>query len=267
MAFTLITEAEKYLKVSLGVWAMYKVSNSVLNNLQYTMHIRENKFIHGFHKMAAPIRLLLSAAFASIAFFVTRQETLSVQFMSVWISFAGMSLILFWTTIITAHSDEIRQIARKQDSSRTFIFFVVIIASFISLFAVVLLMRILPSAKEPGYYSHLALSFGSVISSWILIHTIFTFRYAHLFYTNKSEDDGIQKNHVGGLVFLDDPEPDYLDFAYFAFVLGMTFQVSDVQVSSSHIRRLALLHGLLSFAFNTIILALSINIVSGLIQR
>lgn len=190
-----------------------------------------------------------------------------MQFMSVWISFALTNLILFWITIITANPDEIKHIARKQDSSRAVIFLVVIIASFISLFAIILLLRILPTSKEAGYYYHVALSVASVISSWGLIHTIFTFRYAHLFYTSKAEDDGIKKDQVGGLLFLDDDEPDYMDFAYFAFVIGMTFQVSDVQVSSSHIRRLALLHGLLSFMYNTVILALSINIISGLIQK
>lgn len=229
--------------------------------------MKENKFIHSFHKMSATIRLFISMAFTVIAFFATRFESPSVLFMSVWISFAAVNLSLFWITIITATPEEIKRIARKQDSSRTLIFLVVIIASFISLFAIVLLLRILPNANETGYYYHLALSVISVISSWILIHTIFTFRYAHLFYTSKAEDDGIQKEHVGGLLFPNDEQPDYMDFAYFAFVIGMTFQVSDVQVSSSHIRRMALLHGLLSFGYNTIILALSINIISGLIQR
>lgn len=231
------------------------------------MRTKENKFIHSFHKMSATIRLLIAMASAVIAFFVTTSKSSSVQFMSVWISFAAVNLILFWITIITANPEEIKRIARKQDSSRALIFLVVIIASFISLFAIILLLRILPNANESGYYYHLALSVISVISSWILIHTIFTFRYAHLFYTSKAEDDGIQKEHVGGLLFLNDQEPDYLDFAYFAFVIGMTFQVSDVQVSSSNIRRMTLLHGLLSFGYNTIILALSINIISGLIQR
>ena len=228
--------------------------------------MRDNKFLHSFHKMSATIRLLISVAFAILIFLVTTSKSFSVQFMSVWISFAMINLILFWITIITAHPDEIKQIARKQDSSRALLFLVVLIASFISLFAVILLLRTLPNLKDADYYYHVTLSVASVIGSWFLIHTIFTFRYAHLFYTSKTVDDGINKEHVGGLIFPDDDEPDYIDFAYFAFVIGMTFQVSDVQVSSSHIRRLALLHGLLSFVYNTVILALSINIISGLIK-
>lgn len=228
--------------------------------------MKENKFIHSFHNMRSGSRLLVSVACAGLTFFLTKEKSYPVQFMSVWITFALVNLILFWITIITANPAEIKGIARNQDSSRSLIFLVVICASFISLFAIVLLLRILPNREDAGYYFHVSLSVASVISSWSLIHTIFTFRYAHLFYTSKSVDDGIKKENVGGLVFPNDDKPDYLDFAYFAFVIGMTFQVSDVQISSTHIRRLALLHGLLSFAYNTVILALSINIISGLIQ-
>lgn len=230
--------------------------------------MKENRYIHYIHQMPARYRLLISAFFAGIAFISVRGSTAySVQFMGAWIAFALSNLILFWITIITAQPDEIRRIAKKQDTSRPLTFIFVIVASFISLFAIVLLMQILPNKKEADYYYHIALSLVSVICSWVLIHSIFTFRYAHLFYTSKREEQGMGKEHVGGLQFPNDEEPDYLDFAYFAFVIGMTFQVSDVQITSGNIRRLALLHGILSFAYNTIILALSINIISGLIQK
>lgn len=144
--------------------------------------MKENRFIHRFHKMPATLRLLISIAFAGIAFLITRYtSSLSVQFMVVWISFAMVNLSLFWVTIITAHPKEIKLIAKKQDSNRTLIFLIVVIASFISLVAIVLLLRILPNSKEAGYYYHIALSVVSVICSWALIHTIFTIRYAHLF--------------------------------------------------------------------------------------
>lgn len=83
----------------------------------------------------------------------------------------------------------------------------------------------------------------------------------------KTEEARIRKEHVGGLLFPNDEEPDYQDFAYFAFVIGMTFQVSDVQITSGNIHRPVLLHGILSFTYNTIIVTLSINIISGLIQK
>lgn len=227
----------------------------------------ENKFAHTFHKMSATVRFVIAIAFSGLTYLLTQNKTASVQFMAVWITFAFVNLLFFWLIILTADVNEIKAIAKKQDSSRTFIFLIVVLASFISLLAIVLLLRILPAAQEAAYYYHVALSVASVICSWALIHTIFTFRYAHLFYTCKTEEAGMEKEHRGGLYFPDDEEPDYLDMAYFAFIIGMTFQVSDVQVTSSHIRRLVLIHGILSFMYNTVILALSINIIAGLVQK
>ena len=87
-------------------------------------------------------------------------------------------------------------------------------------------------------------------------------RYAHAYY--RKRDDDQESSEGEGVEFPDEKEPDFLDFAYFSFVIGMTCQVSDVQISSRGIRRLALVHGLLSFLFNTVILALTINLSSGL---
>lgn len=230
-------------------------------------NMKENKLLHAVHKLPAFARLLIAMALAAIAFFIVKDKSAPVQFMTVWICFALTNLVFYGITIFTAHPEEISHIAKNQDSSLTLIFLVIVLASFISLFAIVLLLQILPNVGEPNYYYHVALSVTSVAFSWFLIHTIFTFHYAHLFYTSESEENSVKKKHSGGLLFPNDKTPDYLDFAYFSFVIGMTFQVSDVPVSSSTIRRLALLHSLLSFLFNTVILALSINIIAGLVQK
>jgi uncharacterized membrane protein len=107
---------------------------------------------------------------------------------------------------------------------------------------------------------HIALVATTLFVSWLMTHTVFAYRYAHEYY--ERGDDG----HVsGGLSFPDEQEPDYWDFFYFALVLGMTFQVSDVQITSRKLRRLAAAHGLLGFLFNTVILALSVNIGASLL--
>lgn len=230
--------------------------------------MNENRVIHTIHQTPAGLRLLIAVAFAGITFLVVKSRaSSSIQFMAVWLSFAMVNLVLFWTTMATVQPHEIKQIAKKHDTGRIILFLVVLAASLFSLIAIVLLRKILPGISEAGYNVHIILTIASVICSWVLIHTVFAIRYAHLFYTCKTEEDGIEKEHFGGLNFPNDDEPDYMDFAYFSFVIGMTFQVSDVKVTSSHIRRLALLHGVLSFAFNTIIVALSINIISELIQK
>jgi len=107
---------------------------------------------------------------------------------------------------------------------------------------------------------HVALVAATLLLSWLLAHVVFTFRYAHEWY-----DLDEQRKTKGGLQFPADDLPDYFGFLYFSVVIGMTFQVSDVQVTSRRLRRLVLLHGLLSFLFNTVIVALTVNIAAGLL--
>jgi uncharacterized membrane protein len=94
-----------------------------------------------------------------------------------------------------------------------------------------------------------------------MVHTVFTVHYAHAYH--RQMDDDQASSQAGGVEFPGEKQPDFLDFAYFSFVIGMTCQVSDVQISARRIRRLALVHGLLSFLFNTVILALTNNLASG----
>ena len=96
--------------------------------------------------------------------------------------------------------------------------------------------------------------------SWLVTHVTFAFRYAHEFYACDLGGPDVDR----GLEFPGEREPDYLDFLYFSLVLGMTFQVSDVQITSRKFRRVAMLHGLLGFLFNTIIVAFTVNIAAGL---
>ncbi|QRR04149.1 DUF1345 domain-containing protein [Dyadobacter sandarakinus] len=185
-----------------------------------------------------------------------------------WLVYSGVHLGLMWVTILSSHPSEVRGEVSGQDSSRALITLFVVVASFVSLFAILFLLQDARStASWDDLTVHVILSFSCIICSWVLVHTIFTLRYAHMFYKQTRHNTHHQPKQHPGLDFPNEPEPDYLDFTYFSFVLGMTFQVSDVTISSKEIRRLALVHGLLSFAFNTLLVALTINVVSGLIQK
>lgn len=106
--------------------------------------------------------------------------------------------------------------------------------------------------------SGIALAAVSLALAWLFANSLFALHYAHVYYLRHAGGD------LGGLDFPgSDKTPDYWDFAYFAFVLGMTFQVSDVQISSGRIRKLALFHGLLGFVFNIGVIALSVSLVAG----
>lgn len=108
---------------------------------------------------------------------------------------------------------------------------------------------------------HIALVAATLFVSWLMTHTTFAFRYAHEYYARDRGGPEVD----GGLEFPGEQRPDYLDFMYFSLVLGMTFQVSDVQITARKFRRMAAVHGLLGFLFNTIILALTVNIAAGLL--
>jgi uncharacterized membrane protein len=131
-----------------------------------------------------------------------------------------------------------------------------------SLLAVILVLREHQALSRIGGL-HLFIAALAVIESWLLIHTVFGLHYAHVFYRSQQEHD--VEGSGRGASFPGRENPKYLDFAYFSFVIGMTCQVSDVGVTSHSMRRLVLLHGLLSFGFNTLVLALSINIISSLL--
>lgn len=221
---------------------------------------------HVLFTMDAHYRFYISLVAAAITFFCIRTSlsTIGVVLLT-WSAFGISVIIMDWILIFTCHPKEVRKVAKIEDSSRTLIFIFVIGAALISLVAILFLLKSGKNVPQAVITGHVILSMVSVVVSWWLVHTIFTMRYAHLFYSTNPDDAG--KKLMGGLQFPGDEEPDYLDFVYFSFVLGTTFQVSDVEISSRRIRRLALVHGLIAFAFNTAILALSINVVSGLVSR
>jgi uncharacterized membrane protein len=215
-------------------------------------------------KLDAHLRLVLALIVSCVVFLLTigRLEP-AHQAIAVWNAFAWSVILLAWLRMVLADVRTCVQTAKIQDTARLIIFLFVILAAVTSLFAVAILVGGAKGLGQKALIEHLLLAAATVVSSWFLIHTVFAMHYAHAYY--RDDDDDPTTAGAGGLEFPDEKEPDFLDFAYFSFVIGMTCQVSDVQVSSQGIRRLALVHGLLSFLFNTVILALTINLASGLL--
>jgi uncharacterized membrane protein len=209
-------------------------------------------------------RLVIAFALAATVFFSLRGRVHpATEAIATWDAFAFCVLLLAWLTILTTPLHKLRSRAREQDLSRSLIFVFVVVAACAALFAVGFLISVNKDELRGHLTAHLLLALGTVIFSWSLVHTVFGLRYAHTFYGDS--DDPAQDRHAGGLSFPEGHVPDYFDFAYFSFVVGMTFQVSDVQVTSRRMRQLTLLHSVLSFGFNTVILALLINTVSSLL--
>lgn len=208
-------------------------------------------------------RLFFSVAVAAFVAVATQGRfRLPVQLVAIWNAFSVSVLVLAWARIVTARPRESLKTAKLQDSSQRLIFLFAVLAACASVLAVGYLLGTAHGRHGERLLETVALAFGTVVGSWSLIHTLFALHYAHIYYGD-SGDPNIAR-HAAGLIFPEEQTPDYLDFAYFSFVVGMTCQVSDVQISGRKLRRWALVHGLLSFAFNTAILALSINVVSSL---
>jgi uncharacterized membrane protein len=164
---------------------------------------------------------------------------------------------LGWVHIMTSDAEGTRRRAAAEDPGRTLVWIVVIAASAFSLFAALLVLRNARHSSSSAREMLVGLCVVAVAMSWLLTHTSYALRYAHLFY--RDDEEG-----TGGLDFPGQSPPSYFDFAYFAFTVGMCFQVSDVAVSSPQIRRVVLAHAVLSFVYNTTILALALNLVFGL---
>jgi uncharacterized membrane protein len=170
-------------------------------------------------------------------------------------------LCLAWWLIAHADARMTRDHALGQDQSGYVIFLFVVGAACAS---VVAIGFVVSTIKELAFWSrawHLTLTIDALISSWLLIQTVFAFHYAHRYYAIPRR----QRTTPAELLFPGGREPDYLDFAYYSFVVGMTSQVSDVAVTSRQMRQLTLIHGALAFVFNIAVLALSINIIASVI--
>jgi len=188
----------------------------------------------------------------------------STEVIATWDAFVFCVLFLAWLTILTTPVHKLRSRATEQDVSRLVIFVFVVVAACAALFAVGFLISVNKAELRGHFTAHLLLVLGTVIFSWSVVHTAFGLHYAHAFYGD-SDEPGADE-HAGGLLFPGSEQmPDYFDFAYFSFVIGMTCQVSDVQITSRRMRRLTLVQSVLSFGFNTVILALLINTVSSLL--
>ncbi|MEA2896043.1 MAG: hypothetical protein QOJ84_1658 [Bradyrhizobium sp.] len=222
----------------------------------------EDPFLARFRKMSKPVRVVyarprtfISIAIGIIAFFLLPPSLrLGTRLLLGWDIFIGFYLILVYTMVLPSGLAHIRRNAILQDDGRFLILLVTALGAFASIAAIVLEL----DARHRST-SELVLATVTIALSWTAVHTTFALHYAHEFYRGA---------RPGGLDFPkghEDEDPDYWDFVYFSFVIGMTAQVSDVGVTNKTIRRTATAHGIISFVFNTALVALMVNIAASAI--
>jgi uncharacterized membrane protein len=175
-----------------------------------------------------------------------------------WTAAAAVFAAWTWSVIGGMGPEQTAAHATREDPARSLTDVIVLLASVASLAGVVYLLAAGSDGGSDGGVAGEALSAGlgvaSVVAAWVVVHTVFTVRYALLYYCDEP----------GGIDFNGSDEPDYADFAYLAFTLGMTYQVSDTSLRTRRIRATALRHALLSYVLGAVVLAAVVNLVAGL---
>jgi len=176
-----------------------------------------------------------------------------------WNAMAWLYLILASLMIKSTSHVQMKLRAKKQNEGKYVVLTMVVIAAIVSLGAIVLELGIVKEISGFIRSAHIALTILTILSSWAFTQTMFALHYAHDFYS------AIDKGKEGGLSFPNQKLPDYMDFLYFSCVIGTSGQTADVSFTSQSMRKIGLIHSVLAFFFNTSLVALMINIASGLI--
>jgi uncharacterized membrane protein len=179
-----------------------------------------------------------------------------------WCVGIAVYLLLAWWLCHHSDAAETRQRSQAQDEPNIVIFLLLLLANLACVTAITLMLQDVGDAPRAERNLLIALLIAALALSWLFIQTLFTFHYAHRYYRAEKRNGKASP----GLGFPGDLDPDYFDFLYYSFVVGMTSQVSDVQATSGEMRRLTLIHSVFAFGFNMLVLALSINVVAGLLK-
>ncbi|MBC7682115.1 MAG: DUF1345 domain-containing protein [Ferruginibacter sp.] len=175
-----------------------------------------------------------------------------------WNVFSGLYLLLAVHMMVQADHDKMRMRARQQDEGRRTVLAMVVLAALATLGAIIAELAAVKDMVGTERYAHIALAVLTIATSWAFTHVMFALHYAHDFYFNRVN------KQPAGLEFPGTEQPDYGDFIYFAFIIGTSGQTADVSLTTSAMRRTGIVHCVLAFFFNTTLVALTINIASGL---
>ena len=215
-----------------------------------------------FRNLPLPVRVVygrprtfIALALGIVMFFLLPDALrFATRLVIAWDVFAALYLVLAYIMMVRCDTSHIRRSAVIQDDGRFLLLLLTALGAFASLAAIVIELG---AAK--GKPAEMTLAIVTIALSWAIVHTAFSLHYAHDFYRNK-KPGGLQFPSGDGTA-----EADYWDFVYFSFVIGMTAQVSDVGITDKIIRRTATVHGIISFVFNTALIALMVNIAGSAI--
>lgn len=212
--------------------------------------------LHPIARLRAWHRLFFALSLGVLGAVSTRADLWETRLLTGWLAGSLTYLLLVWWGAGRLDPARTRLRASSEDPGASALYIVLIAASWVSLLGVLLVTDSARTSVGVTRGLHIGLALGALASTWLLIQTVFALRYARHYYRPEAGTD------TGGLAFPGD-SPCYADFVYFAAVIGMTSQVADVAITTTAMRRLVLVHGLVSFGFNLLVLALTINLVAS----
>jgi len=187
------------------------------------------------------------------------------RFIGAWDVGASVALVALFFGLRKSSTATMKQNAIRQDTGKWAVLVLTVLAATASLVTIAAEMPLVKNVGGVEQTARVVLVIYTVVLSWAFIHTVFALHYAHDYYFDSDASPAKRDSGSERLIFPGTQTPTYGDFLYFAFTIGMTFQVSDVQINDAGIRRVALGHGVVAFLYSTGILALAINLVAGLI--
>ncbi len=209
--------------------------------------------LHPLARLRAWHRILVAGLISVVVMLLTQSNLWETWLLSGWLAGCLVYLIIVWWGVGRLDAAQTRLRASSLDPGSTALYFMIVAISWVSLVGVLLVTDSVKNHIGLARWLHIGLALTSLAATWLLIQTVFALRYARRYYRECSR----------GLVFPGESEPTYLDFAYFAAVIGMTSQVADVGITHPTMRHMVLLHGLVSFGFNLMVLALTLNLVAS----
>lgn len=216
--------------------------------------------------MRARPRLLISMVLGIIVGLVLPADwRVTTRLLLGWNSGVFLYFVLAGSMFLTASNEKISGRAKAQDEGRFVILVLTILASAMAIGAIVAQLATVKDLKGAAKDLHIALAAVTIVSAWALIHLMFALHYAHEFVIERAAHGSRPAKERGGLIFPGSEQPDYLDFLYFSYIIGVASQTADVEIATPSMRRISLVHSVLSFFFNSAVLALTINIAAGLI--
>jgi len=220
--------------------------------------MKSTQWTQYWHHISATSRLLTIALAGIGAFFLLSSESsLTISIALSWTLAGGLYLVLTYIMMLFSNEANILALSKKEDDGAAIILLIIILAATASLITIILILSGIKAQPIDIAIRHVLLVLGTYVISWFFVHTAFTMHYAHVYYQE------YENTNEAPLLFSSKLNPSYVDFLYFSMVIGMTCQTADVSIASSRMRLLVMLHGITAFIFNTSLLALAINLISG----